>query len=255
MPKEGPEAGHGPEAGDGPWPASPIGPRKPPAPAAESLPPLGPRGPRADAGRDPAGMRNESRRPAETGRAMPEGGPAVDPESIRADLAAEFERRMREMASAYERKLALAMRGGREQRVFAVCSIVPEAPTTLAAVEAAIWASDRLPGMRATVVEHDPRKLPSLAPYGAIAPGDDAFYPDVARPRPRLRFGGGARDGALRRRRDAGARRGAVASRGAIASLGGERGGPRAARGRAPGAGHAGRRRRRPRASRRRSWE
>ena len=106
--------------------------------------------------------------------------PAVDPESIRADLAAEFERRMREMASAYERKLALAMRGGREQRVFAVCSIVPEAPTTLAAVEAAIWAADRLPGMRAAVVEHDSRKLPSLAPYGAIAPGDDAFYPDVA---------------------------------------------------------------------------
>ena len=34
--------------------------------------------------------------------------------------------------------------------------------------------------MRATVVEHDSRKLPSLAPYGAIAPGDDAFYPDVA---------------------------------------------------------------------------
>ena len=183
MPKEGAEAGHGPDAGDGPMARVADRTEEAARPAAESLPPLEPRGPRADAGRDPAGMGNESRRPAEAGRAMPEGGPAapaVDPESIRADLTAEFERRMREMASAYERKLALAMRGGREQRVFAVCSIVPEAPTTLAAVEAAIWAADRLPGMRATVVEHDPRKLPSLAPYGAIAPGDDALYPDVA---------------------------------------------------------------------------
>ena len=120
----------------------------------------------------------------------PDGNAAADIDLAKAQLAEEFdrkaremaemyERKAREMAEMYERKLAAAMRGGRPQRSFAVCSLTPEAPTASASVEAAMWVRERLPELQAAVVEHDGAKLESLAPYGAVAPGNAALYPDV----------------------------------------------------------------------------
>ena len=121
----------------------------------------------------------------------PDGNAAANIDLAKAELAEEFdrkaremaemyERKAREMAEMYERKLAAAMRGGRPQRAFAVCSLTPEAPTASASVEAAMWARERLPELQAAVVEHDEAKLEPLAPYGAIAPGSAALYPDIA---------------------------------------------------------------------------